>query len=97
LMTVLSPVVHPGTGSDEDVLDVGQSGDPGLCRRVATGLVGHDLAWPFGTRGKHAPKKIAWLPPCRDTSAAGCRVRHRVDRLLATTDKARRAWSQTGK
>jgi hypothetical protein len=56
-MTVFGTVVHPGTGSDEDVFDVGQFGDRGLCRRVATELVSHDLARSFGTRGKHALEK----------------------------------------
>jgi hypothetical protein len=39
------------------VLDVCQFGDLSLCRRIATQLVGHDLAWHIGRRGKHALEK----------------------------------------
>jgi hypothetical protein len=34
MMTVFSPVIHPGTGSDENVVDVGQFGFLGLSRRT---------------------------------------------------------------
>jgi hypothetical protein len=57
LMAVFRTVVEPGTGFDEDVLDVCQFGDLSLCRRIATQLVGHDLAWHIGRRGKHALEK----------------------------------------
>ena len=95
LMAVFSTLVDPGTGFDEDVLDVCQFGDLSFCRRIATQLVGHDLAWHFGTRGKHAFEKALGCSPYRDGFAAGYRVRHRADRLVATADKARRAASQT--
>ncbi len=57
LMAVFGPVVHPGAGFGEDVLDVCQLVDLGLRRRIAAQLIGHDLARHFGARGKHAPEK----------------------------------------
>jgi hypothetical protein len=38
-------------------LDNAQFGDLGLRRRIATELVGHDLARRFGTRGQQALEK----------------------------------------
>jgi hypothetical protein len=57
LLAVFSAVVNPGTGFDEDVLDVDQFWDLGLCRRIAAQLVGHDLARCLGTSGKNALEK----------------------------------------
>jgi hypothetical protein len=56
-MVVFSTVVGPGTGFDEDVLDVDQLGDLGLCRRITVHLVAHDLARCLGTSGKHELEK----------------------------------------
>jgi hypothetical protein len=53
LMAVFGPVVHASTDPDEDVFDFGQFRDLSLCRRVATQLVGHNLARHFGTKGEH--------------------------------------------
>jgi len=57
LMAIFGSIVLPCTSFYEDVLDVGQFGHLGLCRRIATELVGHDLAGHFGTRGQHALEK----------------------------------------
>jgi hypothetical protein len=57
-MAVFSAVVNPGTGFDEDVLDVDQFWDLGLCRRIAAQLVGHDLARCLGASGKNALEKL---------------------------------------
>jgi len=95
LMAVFSTLVDPGTGFDEDVLDVDQLGDLSLCCRIAAQLVGHDLARCLGTSGKHALEKPLGCGFAADVSAAGFRARRRAGRLLATADKARRAASRT--
>jgi hypothetical protein len=57
LVTIFGAVVQPGTCFNEDVLDVGELGDLGLCGWKAPQLIGHDLAGRFGTGGKHTPEK----------------------------------------
>ena len=56
-MTIFGAVVQPGTGFNEDVLDVGELGDLRLYGWIAPQLIGHNLAERFGTGGKHAPEK----------------------------------------
>ena len=53
LVAVLRPVVQPGCHFDEHVLHAHQLRNLGLCRRIATQLVGDDLAWHW-TRSQHA-------------------------------------------
>jgi hypothetical protein len=57
LMTVFGPVVQPSAGPDEDMLDVFEFGNLGLCCWIATRLIGHDLARCLGTGGQHALEK----------------------------------------
>lgn len=62
-MTIFGAIVYSGAGFDEDVFHVCQFRDLGFCSRIAAQLIRHDLAWPFGTSGKHALEK-----------ALGCRL-----------------------
>jgi len=56
-MAVFSTIVDSGIGLDEDMLDVEQLRDLGLCHRIAAQLVGHDLARRLGASSQHSPEK----------------------------------------
>ena len=54
LMAVLRAVVHPSAGLHEQVADVRKLRDLGLRGRIATQLVGDDLAWSLWGRRARA-------------------------------------------
>jgi hypothetical protein len=92
-MTVFGSVIDLRAGLDEDVLDVSQFGHLGLRRRIATQLVGHNLARCLSTDRRRAttgearratseilPQDAMWCRACDATLSHGVRSTHRTYR-----------------